>query len=69
MNGFLARQVVVEVARLLKDKQNCSLKAVLVAPDVEADRKTVRGSLDDRLNDLIKQAEGIVRQAEMIEAM
>lgn len=48
-----------EVARLLKDKQNCSLKAVLVAPDVEADGKTVRGSLDDRLNDLIKQAEGM----------
>jgi len=48
-----------EVARLLKDKQNCSLKAVLVAPDVEADGKTVRGSLDDRLSDLIKQAEGM----------
>ena len=48
-----------EVARLLKDKQNCSLKAVLVAPDVEADGKMVRGSLDDRLNDLIKQAEGL----------
>jgi len=45
-----------EVARLLKDPK-CQLKAVLVAPDVEADGKTAKGSLDARLQDLIARAE------------
>lgn len=48
-----------EVARTLKDKQNCPLKAVLVAPDVEADCTTARGSLDERLRDLIAAANAL----------
>jgi len=44
-----------EVARLLKDP-NCQLKAVLVAPDVEADGKA-KGALDAKLADLIQRAE------------
>jgi len=48
-----------EVARTLKDKQNCPLKAVLVAPDVEADCTTARGNLDERLRDLIAAANAL----------
>jgi len=50
---------VREVARTLKDKQNCPLKAVIVAPDVEEERVTTKGNLDERLNDLIREAKAM----------
>lgn len=42
-----------EVSRALKDAEKCPLKAVLVAPDVEQGGRTVRGSLDEKLGQLI----------------
>lgn len=44
-----------EVARALRDPQ-CALKAVLVAPDVDADSKTAKGSLDEKLRELVAAA-------------